>query len=659
MGVHHARAIQSCGNAQLVAVADPGVDWSMLESVLPPGVERFRSAAELLASAKPDVVHIVTPPSMHVELAKLCLAHGAHTYVEKPFTLTAEDAVDILDAARRAGRSVCAGHQLLFEAPVRALAASRHLIGQVVHIESYFAFRTVRKSPEGRSLMSPVEQLLDILAHPVYTLVDALRTSEPDEQPELTSLQVRAEGDVHALLRAGDTTATLVVTLRGRPVDSYLRVVGTNGSLRADFVRGALIKLPGAGASSIALAANPYREAWQILVGSTRGFAARLRAKKKGYPGVTELVEAFYDAILHDGPPPISAQSILDTVRICEIVGRELWAAEHARERRAEEALVEKERVLPTPAFERGVVLVTGGTGLLGRAVIADLRRHDWAVRAISRRVPPPSVRKPGVEYVAADLSRPLARAVFAGVATVVHCAAETAGGKEAHERNTIQATRHLLREAAAAGVTNFLHVSSLAVLKPGKTVGGLVDERTPVDYGNPARGPYVWAKAECEREVVETAPALGIKLRVIRPGPLVDFDAFEPPGRLGRELGPIYVAVGPRLGVFSLCDVRTAAQVICAAVADFDATPPVVNLVEPEPPTRAELLVLYLRRRPDLAVFWIPGWVPSVISPLAKVIQRLLRPRATPVDLAAAFSSERYDATVAAQLIRRARSAA
>lgn len=659
MGLHHAKAIQARRAGRIIAVADPYGDRSKLAPVLPKDIPFFTSASDLLKSVKPEVVHIATPPATHAELAMLCLAHGAHVYVEKPFTLRTAEADAVLDAARRAGRSVCAGHQLLFEAPARALAAALPLIGSVVHVESYFSFRTVRRSRDGRSLMSPIEQLLDILPHPVYMLLDALGASNPNAVPELEALHVRPEGEVHALVRAGDATGVLVVTLRGRPIESYLRVVGTNGCLRADFVRGALTKLPGPGTSAVSIVSNPYREAMQILVGSTRGFASRLFGSGKSYPGLGELIEAFYDSVRRATPPPLSPSSIRETVGLCERVGDALRAAEAERERRAEADLVAREKQLRPTDGARGVVLVTGGTGLLGRAVVAEVRRCKWPVRAVARRVPPPSEREAGVEYVRADLGRDLDESLFSGVSTVVHCAAETAGGKEAHERNTVLATKNLLRSAAKASVERFVHVSSLAVLKTSKAVGGPLDERTPIDVGNLGRGPYVWGKAESEREVVEQGPALGLKVRVIRPGPLVDFTAYEPPGRLGRELGPRYVAVGSRSSRISLCDVRTAAQVIRATLEDFEVAPPVVNLVEPTAPTRAELVSLLLKQRPDLKAIWIPAGVLSVLSPLAKLLQRIVLPRSTPVDLAAAFSSERYDTTVAAQVVRRAQQTA
>ena len=93
--------------------------------------------------------------------------------------------------------------------------------------------------------------------------------------------------------------------------------------------------------------------------------------------------------------------------------------------------------------------------------------------------------------------ARARAPIAFEGVESIVHCAAETAGGRSEQLRNSIAATRLLIEGGAAAGVKRMLHISSLAVLKPGN--GRVVDETTPVDAGNLERGPYVWGKAESE----------------------------------------------------------------------------------------------------------------------------------------------------------------
>lgn len=240
----------------------------------------------------------------------------------------------------------------------------------------------------------------------------------------------------------------------------------------------------------------------------------------------------------------------------------------------------------------------------------------------------------------------------------MVHCAAETSGGKDDQKRNSIDATRHVLEAAKAAGVERCIHVSSLGVLKTGREVGGPLDEATPVDAGNLKRGPYVWGKAESEMLAQKLGRELGLQVKVLRPGPLVDFTAFEPPGRLGRELGSVFVAIGGRRSPLSVCDVTTAAQVIRSYAEDFNAAPPLVNMVETPAPTRRELVARLRTVRPDLRVWWFPAWLLRLLSGPLKLAQRWLMHSSQPLDVYAAFASERYRTDLAANVIERARRA-
>ncbi|MEZ5287587.1 MAG: NAD-dependent epimerase/dehydratase family protein [Vicinamibacterales bacterium] len=348
----------------------------------------------------------------------------------------------------------------------------------------------------------------------------------------------------------------------------------------------------------------------------------------------------------------MTAQSIVDTVAICEQLGHALDEAERRSEASAEARLQAAQATLP-PTDGRGVVLVTGGTGLLGRRVVEELRYAGHPVRTVARRMPPPSARVPGVQYVTGDLARGLEPQVFQGVDAVVHCAAETAGGKSDQQRNSIAATKMLIEGAAAAGVRKVLHVSSLAVLKPGN--GRMVDEKTAVDAGNLERGPYVWGKAESELLAERLGRDLGLQVKVVRPGPLVDYAAYQPPGRLGREVGPWYVAIGGRRTPLSVLDVGTGARVIRSYVDDFDAAPDMVNLVESPAPTRAELAERLVAGRSDLKVVWFPATLLKMLSGPAKLLQRWVMGASKPLDVYAAFSSEQYQPDVARAVITRA----
>jgi nucleoside-diphosphate-sugar epimerase len=352
----------------------------------------------------------------------------------------------------------------------------------------------------------------------------------------------------------------------------------------------------------------------------------------------------------------MTPQSIVDTVDICEQIGAALDRLEQQTQTAALARLETLAARMP-PSTRRGVVLVTGGTGLLGRRVVEELRYAGYPVRAVARRMPAPSARVPGVQYLVGDLARGLTADRFDGVEWIVHCAAETAGGKSDQQRNSITATRLLIEGGAAAGVKQVLHISSLAVIKPGN--GRLVDETTPVDAGNLERGAYVWGKAESELLAQQLGREYGLQVKVIRPGPLVEYADFHAPGRLGREVGPWYVAIGGRKTPLSVLDVATGARVIRSYIDDFAGAPDLVNLVESPAPTRAELLGRLRAVRPDLRVIWFPSLLLRMLSAPAKLAQRWLMGASKPLDLYAAFSSERYKPDLAGSVIAKAKHSA
>ena len=173
------------------------------------------------------------------------------------------------------------------------------------------------------------------------------------------------------------------------------------------------------------------------------------------------------------------------------------------------------------------------------------------------------------------------------------------------------------------------------------------MDESTAVDADSLGRGPYVWGKAQAERIAVDLCAQAGISLRTIRLGPLVDYDALNPPAGLGRDLGPVFVAVGPKRRPMGMLDVKMAAEVIEYYLRDFEAAPPLLNLLEPRSPTRTELVGRLRCERTDLRVFWIPMVVLRVLSPPLKLAQRLLLGAKEPLDIASAFSSPTYSSSL------------
>jgi uncharacterized protein YbjT (DUF2867 family) len=95
-------------------------------------------------------------------------------------------------------------------------------------------------------------------------------------------------------------------------------------------------------------------------------------------------------------------------------------------------------------------VLVTGGTGTLGRLLVPRLRTAGAPVRVLSRHPQGPA---DGVEFVLGDLDTgDGVAAALAGVDVVVHCAGAETGDEER--------ARALGRAARAAGVRHLVNVS-------------------------------------------------------------------------------------------------------------------------------------------------------------------------------------------------------
>jgi uncharacterized protein YbjT (DUF2867 family) len=95
-------------------------------------------------------------------------------------------------------------------------------------------------------------------------------------------------------------------------------------------------------------------------------------------------------------------------------------------------------------------ILITGGTGTLGRQVVPLLRAAGHDLRVLTRHDRPPAE---GVEYVTGDLVTGAGvGAAVAGVPTILHCAGSSKGDD--------QKTLTLVRAAARAGTPHLVYIS-------------------------------------------------------------------------------------------------------------------------------------------------------------------------------------------------------
>jgi hypothetical protein len=128
-----------------------------------------------------------------------------------------------------------------------------------------------------------------------------------------------------------------------------------------------------------------------------------------------------------------------------------------------------------------------------------------------------------------------------------------------------------------------------------------------------------------------------------------VDYRRFEPPGRLGKRVGNVFVAVGSPRDTLGIADVAHAGAAIAWMASEFDSAPPVLNLLAPVQQTRRELVSQLTRSNPDLTVIWLPTVLLIPLSWAALGAQKLLRPGKPPINVAKVFASQQYDTSLSA----------
>ncbi len=335
----HARQIRRIPGATLVAVydAEPLMAKQMHERF--DFVPCFDDLGVMLAQAAPDVVHVTTPPQSHSDVALRCLDAGCHVFVEKPFTMSAAEAIAVLDVATRRGLKVSVDHNLQFTEPalrMRRLVQDGFLGGAPVHLESYYCY-DLGDSAYAKAFLSdtshwvrslPGGLLQNIISHGIARIAEHMTTDAPTviahgfTSPLLRSVgETRIKDELRVLVSDEATTAYFTFSSQMRPQVSQLRLFGPRNGLLVDDNHHVLVKLSGRKWKSyLDNFVPPAAMSKDYLANALRNVKGFVSGRLNMNEGMKNLIEAFYRSIAANEPLPISYREIVLTSRIMDAV---------------------------------------------------------------------------------------------------------------------------------------------------------------------------------------------------------------------------------------------------------------------------------------------------------------------------------------------------
>ena len=132
------RNFSAADGAHVVAVADQKKEALEKVQKMYPDIKCTTDANEMISSPDIDCIAVVTPVSSHYPLSKKILENGKHLFVEKPFTASSVQAVELINLAEQKNLLIMVDHTFLFTGAVRKMKEiiDQKTLGMIYYYDS-------------------------------------------------------------------------------------------------------------------------------------------------------------------------------------------------------------------------------------------------------------------------------------------------------------------------------------------------------------------------------------------------------------------------------------------------------------------------------------------------------------------------------------------
>jgi predicted dehydrogenase len=307
----YVQAFEQFERAELVAIADlrPNAALALAELAR---CASFLSYEAMVEATELDAVIICTPPSTHPTICLDLLAQGKHILCEKPFSIDAQSAFAMKEAAVNAGVLLTMASKFRYaEDVIRAKSIiDSGILGEVVLFENAFTTRidmsnrwnSIPAISGGGVLMDNGTHSVDIMRY----FLGPLAEIQVVEGKRVQGLAVEDTVRIFAKSERGVMGNIDLSWSINKDLDYYLRIYGSNGTI------------------SVGWKESKYRQSssqdW-VTFGQGYNKIQSFRAQ----------IENFSKAILQEEPLRISIEDAIASVEVMEVAYRSLnqnhWSA--------------------------------------------------------------------------------------------------------------------------------------------------------------------------------------------------------------------------------------------------------------------------------------------------------------------------------------------
>jgi predicted dehydrogenase/nucleoside-diphosphate-sugar epimerase len=596
----------------------------------------YSSVSEMIKQARPDVVHVVTPPKTHYSVASEAIQAGCNVLIEKPLALDREEAQKLFDLADQKGVKLCAMHNHNFDpCMLKAIDLVQNgQVGEIMNVESYYGINTFipafRDYPAPNVLpwlyTLPGGVYHDFMAHPLYVMLDY--TGRPKELKVFKKAHgILPQGmpdELKIIIDGEKAFGTLTFSFAARPHLHFIRFYGSKMMVEIDINTMTTVTHP---ISSLPKAAQKatynLSESWQLFTSTVANVVNFVRKKLKPYQGMKILIHRFYDSLQGKGVIPVSREQALLVIETMD----EIWKQVQPR------PLV-FDPIVPPSSYEKRQkekVLVTGGTGFLGRKIVDGLVATGYPVRVLARKLSNIEFLKDkGIEIYYGDVAdKGSLEKAFEGIDFVIHAAAGTSGRTRDCEIGTLQGTRNVLDLCEQRRIKKMVYISSCSVygVADYKT-DQVVTEDSSLERFPAQRGEYSASKQQAESFVIEARDKKKVPVVILRPGTI-----YGPGGELFTPMmgfslfRKAFIVIGNGKFELPLVYIDNLVDAIIKSMQTDKADGQILNVVDSERMNKKQYVkrlikVLY----PKAPVFYFPFSLLYAVTWAQEVLFRTLK---------------------------------